>query len=74
MAKRIAEKNIIEGLETAAIAAESFLKVYYKAKKELEGTSSPTPRKGIQAEIDHVLSKRRINRLQRANHPRQQHT
>jgi len=71
MAKRVADKNIIEGLEMAVIAAESFLKIYYKAKKELEGINSPAPRKGFQAEIDHVISKRRIARIQRANQSRQ---
>lgn len=72
MAKRIADKNIIEGLELAATAAESFLKVYYKAKKELEGFYSPTSQKGRRKElIDQALNKQQLNVMRSMNRLRQ---
>lgn len=58
MAKLIDDKVIMEGLEMAALAAEDFLKVFYKVKKEMEGTSAPSPRKGLQEKIDKALENR----------------
>jgi hypothetical protein len=62
MAKRLADKNIIEGLAVAAMAAESFLKVYYKAKKDLEGVyaAATKPAKvASEKKIAQAITKRR---------------
>jgi len=65
--QKVADKNILEDLAITVVAAETFHKYYYKARKELEGIYPSTPRKGLsearKAELSNRLQKTRMRGL-----------